>query len=181
MNPIKLLSKLNISSSDLNFSDCAQVDCIDWRTAAHALSGLSKECTDWALFNFADHQNKRSAVIRALSIYLSMYISINQYKLKPGTLNGLITVALAQVSEPICNKCVGTGWTIVENQQTQCKNCNGKGRKQLSTRSRSKIIGIHHSSYKNAHDDVINEVLRIIGTWNSKIFKNINKKLGLCD
>jgi len=179
MHPIKLLAKLTPKTLNLNaVGGGSSIDVIDWRYAAHALSGLPKEATDWALFRFAGHDDKFNTIVRTLTMVVTLYIKINRFKIKPETLNGIVRSAILEFIQPVCNECSGTGWVIIKVDKEECSKCRGRGRKIISNRERCRVIGITSTSYCNNHDIVTKEILHIISRWEVIIIKNIREKMG---
>ncbi|MBB1299194.1 hypothetical protein [Pseudoalteromonas sp. SR41-7] len=182
MQPIKLLSKLSTKTLNLTgtFGGSGQ-DVIDWRTAAHALAGLPQCQTNWAYFRYVGEETRLNRVVRSLTMHITLFVKIKQYKVKPETLNGIVMAAIHEFVQPVCGECDGSG--LVPGQKATnlnaeiCIKCYGRGRKTVSTRSRCKIIGIGHKSYTDSHDDITKELLRLIACWESDIFKNIRVKM----
>ncbi len=182
MQPIKLLAKLTTKTLNLTgtFGGSGQ-DVIDWRTAAHALAGLPQCQTNWAYFRYVGEETRLNRVVRSLTMHITLFVKIKQYKVKPETLNGIVMAAIHEFVQPVCGECDGSG--LVPGQKATnlnaeiCIRCHGRGRKTVSTRSRCKIIGIGHKSYTDSHDDITKELLRLIACWESDIFKNIREKM----
>ncbi len=182
MQPIKLLSKLSTKTLNLTgtFGGSGQ-DVIDWRTAAHALAGLPSCQTNWAYFRYVGEETRLNRVLRSLTMHITLFVKIRQYKIKQETLNGIVMAAVYEFVQPVCGECDGSG--LVPGQKANnlnaeiCIKCHGRGRKTVSTRSRCKIIGIGHKSYTDSHDDITKELLRLIACWESDIFKNIRVKM----
>ncbi|WP_299262920.1 hypothetical protein [uncultured Psychrosphaera sp.] len=180
MNPIRLMAKLTPKTINLEGSSGGSktIDSIDWTTAAHALVGLSKDANNWALYRFAGHDEKLKSVYRSLSMNIVLFIKINRYKLQPETLDGLIKAAVLEYIQPVCGVCNGAGYTNELNNQGECIQCKGRGRKLFSKRFMCEVIGINHKSYSNSHDEVSKELIRIVGTWEQQIMSNIHSKMG---
>lgn len=160
------------------------LDVIDWRDASHSLVGLKKEPYHWALYRFCGHDSgissKERTIIRTLTMLVTLFIKVNKFKIKPDTLDGLVRVAMLEFTQPVCGVCHGSGWVAgaAGNANQECESCNGHGRKRMSGRKRCKVIGIDHKNYTNSHDEVSKEIMRIISTWEQKIIKNVNDKMG---
>ena len=103
MHPIKLLAKLTPKSLNLNaVGGGSSLDVIDWRIAAHALVGLPKDATDWALYRFAGHDEKITGIVKTLSMVLTLFVKINRIKIKPETLQGIVKTAVLEFTQPVC-------------------------------------------------------------------------------
>lgn len=182
MNPIRLLSKM--APKTINYNSAGggtSIDAIDWRTAAHSLVGLSKDANNWALYRFVGQDEKLKSVYRSLSMSISLFIKINRFKIKPHTLDGLIRAAVHEHTKPmtVCKACNGAKVIInAQKQVVECESCYGRGVKVISKRERCAVIGINHKSYSDTHDSVSKELLRIIGSWEQAIIKNVNEKMG---
>jgi hypothetical protein len=107
-----------------------------------------------------------------------LFIKVNRFKLKPETLDGLITAAVLEYVQPVCGVCDGAGYMNEPDNQGECTKCKGRGRKVISKRFRGEVIGINHKSYSNSHDEVSKELTRIVGTWEQQIMANIHSKMG---
>lgn len=183
MQPIKLLAKLTTKTLNLTgtFGGSGQ-DVIDWRTAAHALAGLAQCQTNWAYFRYVGEETRLNRVVRSLTMHATLFVKIRQYKIKPETLNGLVMSAIYEHVQPVCNDCEGSGLAPGQSPLSPnpdiCIKCHGRGRKEVSTRCKCKIIGIGHKSYTSTHDEVSKELIRLISQWESDIFKNIHAKMG---
>lgn len=183
MQPIKLLAKLTTKTLNLTgtFGGSGQ-DVIDWRTAAHALAGLPSCPTNWAYFRYVGEETRLDRVVRSLTMHITLFVKIRQYKIKPDTLNGIVLASVYEFVQPVCGECDGSGLAPGQKatnlDAAMCTKCHGTGRKPLSNRSRCKIIGIGHKSYSSTHDEVTKELLRLISEWESAIFKNIRLKMG---
>lgn len=156
----------------------SSLDVIDWRDASHALVGLPKEAYHWALYRFAGHDDKERTIIRTLTMTVTLLIKIKRFKIKPDTLDGIVRASILEFTQPVCNECSGSGWIINGLGQSECNHCKGRGRKSISNRERCKVIGINHKSYTNNHDEVSKELMNIISTWEQRIIKNVNEKMG---
>ncbi|MEC4724279.1 zinc finger-like domain-containing protein [Shewanella sp. D64] len=177
MHPIRLISKL--APKAINYHSAGRgsaIDVIDWRTAAHALSGLSQEASDWAWYRFAGQDDKLPKVVRALTMYVTLFIKIRHYKIKPDTLTGIINVSILEFTQPLCRTCSGEGSEPIT--KTVCKPCCGTGRQGISRRQRCSVIGIDHKNYTKNHDEVSKEILRLLSAWEHDIFMNVRKKMG---
>lgn len=182
MQPVKLLAKLTTKTLNLTgtFGGSGQ-DVIDWRTAAHALAGLPPCQTNWAYFRYVGQETKLKLVVRSLTMHITLFVKIKQYKVKPETLNGIVMAAIYEFVQPVCGECDGSG--LAPGQKATnlnadiCVKCHGRGRKPISNRNRCKIIGIGHKSYTSSHDDITKELIRLITGWESDIFKNIREKM----
>ena len=140
--------------------------------------GLSKEAENWALYNFAGQDAKIKSVYRSLSMCIALFIKINRYKIKPETLDGLIQSAVLEFTQPVCLVCNGTGYIVTKEKQGECGKCKGRGRAQISKRERCLVIGINHKSYSDTHDTITKELIRLIGSWEEEIIRNVNQKMG---
>jgi hypothetical protein len=179
VHPIKLIAKLTPKTTNYGATGGGtSLDSVDWTHAAYSLSGLNNEAYHWALFRFAGHDEKEPSIIRALTRAITIFITTKRFKIKVGNFDGLVRTALMEFIQPVCGLCGGSGWVSDIHGPGECKPCNGKGRKPVSTRERCKIIGISHKSYTNSHDEVTKEVMIIISRWEQQIFKNINDKMG---
>lgn len=176
MHAVRLIGKL--APKAVNYTSTgggSSLDIIDWRDAAHALTGMNNpDAVNWALYRFAGQEEKRSRVIRSLSMTIAMFVKIRRFKIKPETLNGIIEAAVFEFELPICGVCDGSGFMSNSNV---CKPCGGKGRDSISKRKRAQIIGIDHKSYSQNHDEVTKELMRMIATWEQQIIKNVNQKM----
>jgi len=176
MHPIRLLSKL--APKAINYDSAGQgstVDVIDWRTAAHALSGLPADASDWAFYQFAGQRETLPRVVRNLTMFVTLFIKIRRYKIKPNTLEGLVRLSIVEFTQPVCGNCNGSGCN--ELNHAECNNCCGAGRLLLSNRQRCSVIGINHKSYSNTHNDIVNELMRLISDWEQAIIKNVTDKM----
>lgn len=183
MQPIKLLSKLSIKTLSLtgSFGGSGQ-NVIDWRTAAHALAGLSQEKTNWAYLVYVGEETRLKSVISAINVHAQSFVKRKQYRIKPETVNGLAKAAVYEFIQPVCGICDGSGLAPGQKPTNPnpevCTKCHGRGRVTVSKRSKCQIIGIGHKSYTDNHDNTIKEIMRVIAEWENDIFANIHAKMG---
>lgn len=179
MHPIKLLAKMTPKTLNLsNTGGSGSLDVIDWRVASHALVGLKQDAYHWALYRFVGHEDKERAIIRCLTMTVTLFIKIKRYKIKPDTLDGIVRAAILEFTQPVCGVCHGSGWITDKLGPKECETCNGHGRKRISGRERCRVIGINHKNYTTSHDEVTKEIMRIISEWEQQIIKNVNEKMG---
>jgi effector-binding domain-containing protein len=179
VHPIKLLAKMTPKTLNLGaIGGGTSLDTIDWRDAAHSLVGLNQQAYNWALFRFAGHDDKERAIVRVLTMTVTLLIKIKRFKIKPDTLDGIVRAAMLEFTQPVCVGCSGSGWSIDSSIPKECSDCNGRGKKAISNRERCKVIGISHRSYTNNHDEVSKELMNVISTWEQQIIKNVNEKMG---
>ena len=163
-----------------NVGGGSSLDVIDWRTASHALVGLKQEPYNWALYRFAGHDDKLRSVIRTLTMTITLFVKIKEFKIKHSTLDGIVRAAIFEFAQPICGVCHGSGVVASSagNTSQECGFCAGRGRKKISGRERCEIIGIDHKNYTNTHDEVTKQLILIMSTWEQQIIKNVNDKMG---
>ena len=179
MHPIKLLAKMTPKTLDIgNTGGGSSLDAIDWRVAAHSLSGLNPDACRWALYRYVGHNDKIRQIIKVLTMTVTLFVKIERFKIKHDTLDGLVRAAILEFIQPVCGVCGGSGWATDKLEPKECEPCQGRGRKKISGRERCRVIGIDHKNYTNSHDEVSKEIMRIISTWEQQIIKNINEKMG---
>lgn len=180
MHPIKLLAKMTPKTLNIGaVGGGTSLDSIDWTYAAHSLSGLNNEASNWAFYRYVGHENKERNIIRCLTMAVTLFVKIERFKIKPNTLDGIVRAAILEFTQPVCGTCDGTGWSKDKLGLKECPSCNGHGRKIMSNRERCRVIGMDHKGYKeNSHDVVTKKVMNIISAWDQQIFKNVNEKMG---
>ncbi|MBM7070891.1 hypothetical protein JQC92_02395 [Shewanella sp. 202IG2-18] len=177
MNPARVLSKM--SPKTINYksggSGTANVDdVIDWRVAAHSLKGLSPEITNWAFYRFGGHDEKLEKVVKALMAYANIFVKMNKSKIKLETIEGIVRMTVAEFTQPVCLTCEGTGCIKLKPEdEVICGTCYGNGRKLMSKRHKCKVVGIDHKSYTDKHDGLSRMISKLLGDWETKIFKNV--------
>lgn len=103
-----------------------------------------------ALYLWADHAESWPEVQRELLIEVSKLAGASNWRIKkPGTLSGLIALAVNEMANPRhCPRCNGTG----ERAGKECSRCGGDGALPYTSRAMAFVSGLPHRTLRDWRD-----------------------------
>lgn len=120
---------------------------------AHALSGLNRESTAWAMYAYSNTFDEQS--LSYLTSRLSKAVRVKYPKLKPKAIVGLVKITLRE----------------------SLRSGPGEVKRPVSIRIKSAAMGVPKSTYhdnKDKYDEVITWINACVSRWENQISKVVN-------
>jgi len=109
-------------------------------------------------------------------LLFELQVAIAGTIIKPGTnkerplIGPMSKLAISEVISPkTCRWCKGRKWVLIDNKQSPCEGCDGKGTIPYTERSRARACDIPHESWRRKYSRVYIEVLTVPLTWENEV------------